>query len=785
MQREPWWRSPGCWIALGGSGILLAVALLSARSGYQHLAFNPINGHFQNFNSLARLASGQRPFVDFPVYLGMAPMLLPFPIFLALGGTLAASNFAGDLVSVLLLGASLVLLLRLVRVPHSLAWPLAAAVASLPWPMARGHDSAIGIRSFLPFAAAVALLGLLRWRRAGARMPSLFLAAGVLAGLMPLWSNDYGLPSALAFTAGVLVCCHPGWRWVPLAWLGYLLAAGASLLLALGLLTGGHPGAWLAFNRAVAADQFWFYNPMAAAKVYSLADVPHGLAAALLVGPNLALWLRWLLLRRDDDRAAALAMLAAAATGGAVLSGLAGTFELRYMVPLQRVSLVTLPLCLVLAARPYRRWLWPVGRGPLLPAPLLGAMMLPLAMVFFLGFTARLLPKAAPGEEAVAELGGLVPGVYQPAIVMGRRLRAEYDEAGVPPDRRLLSTYATATALLAGSQQEAPDYIIHALGDAGRQSFVGALEAGYRNVETIDPDAMMWGRWNMRTSWPFYRRLLRDWQPVARTPWSLLWARRPTARPDGPRLACRISQDGDGFTQVEVAGLAQPDGRDWWAEVTVDLATRFQAGMVPLVGGHRLLELVENRDEAAHYSERITWAPTMMALVSNSWTGQLADGEHAYPLRLIGGQGASLSLRAWPRDRAEVAVRSCHAVALLPVADATLPRTGPRGGDIPLISFSAPEAEAYPVLAGVRAFYLEPVEPLAHLRTRPGDTVVFPDGQRSTLLMSDLYLAVAWRPDLHLNGPVDHITILPRPDADGAPAAVSRGNLPDAPGAQR
>lgn len=781
MQMAGKWRSPGFWSAVGGVAMLLMVAAISAHRGAEHLGFNPINGHFQNFNALARLAAGQRPFVDFPVYLGLGPLLLPFPIFLAFGSTLSAANLAGDLVSVLLLGGSLVVLLRLVRMPHSLSWPLAACIASLPWPMARGHDSAIGIRSFLPFAAALVFLGLRRWHQAGAGRLRFFLVAGAAAGLMPLWSNDYGLPSALAFSLSLLVCCHRGWEKAPVAWACYAMGAIASLVLALCVVTAGHPAAWLAFNQSVAADQFWFYNPMAAAKVYSLADIPHGVSAVLLVGPNLALWLRWLLYRRDDNRAAALAMLAAAATGGAVLSGLAGTFELRYMVPLQRVTLVTLPFCLVLAARPFRHWIWPQERGVLLPATVLGFMALPLAVVFFFGFTAKLLPKAASGELPVAELGGLVPSVYQPAIEMGHQLGARYDHAGIPANRRLLSTYATATALLAGSRQEVPDYIIHALGDAGRQGFAAGLNAGYANVETIDPDAMMWGRWNMRTSWPFYRVLLRDWEPVSRTPWSLLWARRASARVPGPSLACHITTEEDGFTRVAVAGLPQRDGADWWAEVVLDVATHFKPGMVPLVGDHRLLELVENRDEAAHYSERVTWAPTMMALVSNSWTGRLVSGEQRYPLRLIGGQGASLSLRAWPRDRAGVEVRSCHATALLPVAEATLPRTGPRGGEIALVSFSPPEAEAYPVLAGVRAFYLEPVEPLAHLRTRPGDTVVFPDGQRSTLLMSDLYLAVAWRPELRFSAPVDHITIVPRKPDIVAPAALTPDGTGQAP----
>jgi len=772
-------RRLGHLVAVLSAAAILALGCWSGALEAWHIEFDPVNGHFQNFNAEARLLAGQLPFVDFPAYLGLAPLLLPFPLFAALGGTLAASNAAYDVVCVVLLGASFVIAMRLCRWPAAIAWAWAVPLTAVPWPMARGNESAIGIRSFLPFAAAAALLALGRWRLRGGHPAAVLAVAGAAAGIMPLWSNDYGVPSAAAFCVAAMVSLDPGTGAGARlrGWGAFFGSAACCCILALVIVTGGHPLVWAQFNfGGVLADQFWYFNPVAAGKVYGPADIPHGLPEALLVVPNAAVWLWWLLRRRRDPAAAALALLCGAATGGAFLSGLAGTFEPRYFMPLWRLTLVTLPFAVALAWRAAAARIAPsrcAGPSRLMvrmrrDAPL--QFILAAAAVgvgcWLVSLDAADYWKHPEGDDvAVAELGGRIRPSYLPTVEEGRRLRAEYDAAGVPPDRRLFSTYATATALAAGSRQSGPDYIIHALGDAGRARFADALDMDYRNVETMDPDLMLWGLWNVRTSWPFFHRLFTGWHPVSRTPWSLVWERGAAPSVSGAAVPCRVSGPGaDGFWSLSIGtDSAAPPSGPWWVEVEADISTGFRPLPFPIAGSHRLLEVVESRDPAGHVTGPDAGMGEIASLVSNTWTLRLADGVVAMPMRWRADAAATLSLRAWPRDRTTLEVRSCRARMVVPVAATLLPWSGPRGGTVAIAAGGVPpRPEPYPARHGTEAYALKTSDPAATMALRAGDGVVFPGGERSVILLRDFHQVLVERlPGMNLDYVVESIRVVP------------------------
>ena len=739
-----------CTVA--GAGALVLIAVWAAAMGARHLEFDPVDGHFQNFNAVTRLLHGQRPFVDFSLYLGLGPLLLPFPLFAALGASLAASNFAYDFTSILATGLCFVVVMRLCGLRNAVAWPAAAVSTAFPWPFERGNDSALGIRSALPFAMAAVLAGLARLQSRGTGPVRLHMLAGAAAGLMPLWSNDYGLPSAACFAAVFLSCFMPGRGHRLASWAAFCAAAACTFLGVLALVTGGHPGAWVTFNfGSVLGDQFWYYNPVAAGKVYSLWDVPHDPLHVVIALPCAILGVRWLL-RIRDVRRGALAALAGATTGGAFVACLAGTSELRYFLPLIRTACVLVPYCGAVmwprlpASFPGRRTLRRLT-GSEAVTPILAVYALAGAAYLFV-YQARgnewVLP--TEGDVPVPELGGAVLPSYMPAIEVARGLRAAWDAQGVPPDQRLLSTYATAPALIAGSRQEGvPDYVIHALGDKAREQFTAALDAPYRMVETSDPALMLWGHWNIRETWPFYRKLYQDWHPVGRTPWSLLWARRQQPLPAGAALSCRLAQDPDGSWTVSVDGApAEP----WTAEVEVDLHTSFKPGPVPMIGSHRLLEVVEDYDGADRHVDEHSGFGEFMSLVSNTWTLRLADGPVTMPISTGKGLRQTLLLRAWPRDRASLSAADCHARLVAPVSETSLPETAPRGGTVvlnPRLDGGPPQEEPYPARKDTHAVYMLTKDPLSPAGVRVGDEVTFPDGRRGRVLMRDFrLLTVEW-----------------------------------------
>ncbi len=757
---------------VAGLAAIVAFALVAAWSSGAHVEFDPVNGHFQNFNAAYRILHGQRPFVDFPAYLGMGPVLVPLPIIAALGGTLGASNAAYDLVSVLAVGLSSVIVARLCGSRPGVAWAIGALMTAIPWPTEHGNDSALAIRSFLPCLGALAVLAAARARARGAGELPIHAAVGAVAGLAPLWSNDYGLPTAAALSVTFLASFgRPGVRAGCLA--AFATAATASFACGLCAVTGGHPSAWFRFNfGGVLADQFWYYDPAALGKVYGPADIPHDAASLAMVAPEIILCAAWMF-RARDTRAAALATLCASAAGGAYLSGLAGTFQVRYFMPMWRVSLIAYPaavatLWVALPSRLREAVPFPLRRAARSGAlqPVLAAYSLAGAVAVFLLMAWGVDWKAPPTDDVpVPELGaGMLPS-YLPAIELARGLRRRYDAAGLPPDRRLLSTYATATALVSGSRQDGPDYVIHALGDAGRAAFVASLDQGYRNVETIDPDAMLWGSWNVRTSWPFYRKLYLGWHPFSRTAWSLLWERRTVPLPPATPVACRVLPvDGQGFARIEVSGA--PPGR-WVVEVSAELRTAFRPIPVPLIGSHRLVEIVENYDGARRDVDGSSSFGEMAALVSNTWTARLADGTLAMPVALRGGSSATLSLRAWPGDRASLTVASCSATALVAAREVELPaaRKPPRTIMI-APGHVVQRPQNFPARRDTRALYFLTDDPLAPFDLRPGDLVRLPDGKTTDVLLRDFrILAVRWPGGAEPEDVIRRLEVVPHGDA--------------------
>ena len=249
------------------AAVLLALVLLTfavpAALAWRVSAEVPtlhLDGAFQTFSGLQRLADGQFPGADFFTYLGIGPLWLLFPAFLLAGGDLCASVFAATYMT--LLAAELVVAVLVLLAAGRRSWWLGLAVAPLPtiaaWfflvrrpeafpdlsAMLAPGNSLRPVRALAPYLIALAalLVAGVRWRP---RVRAVVL--GAVAGVVGVtWSNDFGLVAMVLFLVGFTLfgVLDPRWRAVDvvLGWVSALLTGVAVGFLATAGALAGVPG---------------------------------------------------------------------------------------------------------------------------------------------------------------------------------------------------------------------------------------------------------------------------------------------------------------------------------------------------------------------------------------------------------------------------------------------------------------------------------------------------------------------------------------------------------------
>lgn len=295
-ERAQVWASPrGGVLALVGVAAVLA-ALRGMVLTHVH-SLNSIDGALQTWFALDHFARGAALGTAFQSYLGITMVLALLPVFLAFGQTLFASTLAAHTLVLAGAFATVWACAWLIRpVPPRARWqaalvlaflfyyagPMAAGAVGLAWPATLDPGVSLRpLRGALPFFVLPVFVVLVRrvWRegRALAGLP-----LGLVAGAGLLWSNDAGMPLAIALALGLATALWPRpallARTLAAFALGVMASAGAILL----AVTHGAPGPWLAYNfRDVAGDQFWFFAPWErSTRILSPADLPGILAHA-------------------------------------------------------------------------------------------------------------------------------------------------------------------------------------------------------------------------------------------------------------------------------------------------------------------------------------------------------------------------------------------------------------------------------------------------------------------------------------------------------------------------
>lgn len=501
----------------------------------------PIDGPFQLYNGLRRIAEGQPLGGTFQVFHGPGVPYLHFIPFWLMGGTFWASEFARQLVSIVAAIAVLVAFFRAWTGHWRIAVPMSVAALGLLIPLRVNAllfpiNSMIGLRSTMPLFIGIHLLLRPHGRRAMLERAGLFalaLAFGIEQGMAAI--AGFGLLQVL------IALRTRDWR-APLrglATIGLGIVAYAALIW---ILSPSGFASVMRYNfRDVPMDQMWYFgappNQFFFRWIHLFVLFEHPIWTVIAIAALVYAVARYWQSPAGDDRdtrvAEAFLMLYALVSPASML----GTLSTVYFQPAVRVSMFVLLLAL------RRWWLW--RRDSLPIAPDLRRRIPSYAIVAVLGYAtagwtlAAIAVVRTPLHMAYAHvIGGEGPTMsenWQLTEQAGdRMLAAEQQRLGRAPV--LWSTYSSYVETKHGLYNPSFDFIIHALGHDNRIAYARTFESAKPDiVQTLAPTYTSYEEWLALHHWNFYRPLLRDYRMAMAGPWSYFWTRAPQPFAERPR----------------------------------------------------------------------------------------------------------------------------------------------------------------------------------------------------------------------------------------------------------
>ena len=714
---------------------LLILALITLIGRTDSLPTESFDGAYQSYDAVDAVYTGKSLVHDSPPYLGLGVAAA-----IAAGTSLFGHTVGGSALCVQFLCSlgfilSWVLVLRLHGVRFEFSAMIAAGVTgvihagklSFLWFLSHPDHSVLGIRSRLPFLTAIPLAYLLIRARDGVGVHGiqespglssfdqslverfrckegkpawhLALLMGLIAGPQVFWSNDYGIPSAIALLCMFLVAVRvSSWRSKLALVVLFGVASVASAATVLFVISGGHDlSDWAKFNLSgVARNQFWVFPPwvnatnLVPSRLYTLTDV---LRVCLLpmersgagtlvqfalrfICPIYTLGLLLRLIQRPNIRDVVICYLGLATFGGALTSQIGGHTESRYFMPAAAFTVLVGTSKLVVAAsaamqrrgqRSPNTSLWKTGNAAFAVVALIGLN---------LGIATAAWTTRTPWRVTfqVTELGGRLPKEYLPEVQLARAVARAGAKKGLGKTQLLFSTYYSLVDATAGADPGTRrPAIIHALGRQEMQTYSEALGNFHGLITSLNPAENPWGTYNLYHSWPAYRELAAIFEPVARSKDHIFWVRQRDGirRVDGRETTCEVHQDDQTHTRVQLPAFDLQDNQVYWVDVRLSYSVTFDARIrIPLIG-KRVLILTDSRQTAL--GER----PTGGFKNQPSFSVPFDQTTWSFPVEQRGNSTATV--RLW-LDRSEgitLAATACKAsvVALSPLEDVnSIPR---------------------------------------------------------------------------------------------------------------
>ncbi len=574
---------------------LCILTLVASSETALHFTGPAIDGPFQLYNALRRIAVGQRPGVDFQFFHGVLIPYLHYPFFRLLGGQFFDSEMTREVVSTLLYPITVVVFLKFfIRDwTRTMAWAAIVMGASIALRMTSvlvAINSLLGIRSMLPVLFPVVLALPIR-RGARTLLGALTIGGSLLLG------TEQGLAAIAALLlVTVVAALRSGDRQAYVVDAGAMIGGGAATLVVVLMLLGGVDGmrGAIAYNfRTIPLDQYWYFGAPPNLFFSSWRDLPATslvmwkIPAMILLGIAVLAFvvLRFWQSVGDSLERREYAFAVGIAYGLISCASLLGILASAYIQPLERILLL---VGAVYADESLRR------RETRLRRPLVGGVgrtTIGLMVVTFLfmivvvpsviGTTARGIPHFI-GDHLIRRDGPVYSGIWMTTLPEGQAiLDAHRKPNGQPPT--LWSTYAGLLEARNGLFQPSTDYIIHALGPAGRARYLADFERLRPElVQTVSPVYTQYESWIENTSWDFYSELLRNYKIVGATDWSIFWERLPSA---DSVTSAPWSRDLDGSTNtVKLPPVPGDSSSLALLEIELDYDIHNPLHVLPVVG---------------------------------------------------------------------------------------------------------------------------------------------------------------------------------------------------------
>ncbi len=507
-----------------------------------HFTGPAIDGPFQLYNALRRIAVGQRPGVDFQFFHGVLIPYLHYPFFRLLGGQFFDSEITREVVSTLLYPISVVVFLKffIKDWTRTMAWSAIVMAASIALRMTSvlvAINSLLGIRSMLPVLFPVVLSLPIR-RGARTLLGALTIGGSLLLG------TEQGLSTIAALLiVTVVAALRSGERQAYVVDAIAMIGGGVATLAVVLMMLGGVAGmrGAIAYNfRIVPLDQYWYFGAPPNVFLSSWRAVP-SIAFTILKMPVIfviGIAVTVVALRRFWDCAGhpeerrEYAFAVGLAYGVVSCASLLGIWAAAYIQPVERIMLLVGAVYLDEALRRRdRRLARPlaggVGRSTLGVAALSLVAMIAVVPSLF-ATTFKFLPHVV-WDHVIHRKGPVYSGIWMTTIPESQAiLDAHRKPNGELPS--LWSTYAGLLEARNGIFQPSTDYIIHALGPDGRARYVSDFKRVRPElVQTVSPLYTQYESWIENTSWDFYAELLHNYKIVGATDWSIFWERLPSA----------------------------------------------------------------------------------------------------------------------------------------------------------------------------------------------------------------------------------------------------------------
>ncbi len=633
----------------------------------QLLHYNPINGDFQTYNPLRRMAAGEGAGKDFQPYMGLGITYVTYIPFKLMGETFAASKFSAQLMHMWLFGIGSFVLFLLLRFKWQTAFSLAfltqlyailctdylglfqmnwqIAETALPFAqtfkaLSQAENSCLGIRVALPLLTAGLLLSIYR------RYPNLSgnkeaIIWGVIAGAQFSWSNDYGITSMLVLSFCYIVFRSRTWKekWVHLV---ALIFGGAVIFT---LATHGHPLKALSYNfGGVAKDQFWYFMLDDVGKVFSLVQYVQAKRIFILAGISasfaVAVFAYCLRTKKTDLRDILFLYVLGCSLAAGLLSTIGGGIMERYF----SASLRLLPFAgLWVILKVLSQWERTGVRALPLATAIIGiAFHITFNPISFWNVDKEIGLRTKDHYFYSEWAGGYLPNSQKKEIELAKKMEG----------KTVFSTYSSLMDAASGNfQPSGIDYIIHALGRENRAHYLRVFAASNPDYVTTPNELWtLWEVWSRRVNWWFYREMIAKYRPIDATEYHVVWQKR--SRPldvtsQVNKATCSIRNN-----QLHVTDRLQ--NGTYYIELQVGFHVDLKSSGVPLIGNRALLTIEEQSSGFnAVMGKHIAQPDIRTYNADYTLNPQYIVVEH------VAGKPSDIYLHIAPKERATLSIDSC------------------------------------------------------------------------------------------------------------------------------